>query len=667
MKNIKIYLLSLLLALTLPACNDSFLDRAPKDKLAGDAFWSDEETMKLYVNAMYNEYIWGHDQDPSRPPFGTRSGLVYTDSYSDNAICSRYNNITTWFTDKYTVPTSVSSTGATSGWYWYSMRRINYFLTNYEKASNTPETVRQRYAGEVLFFKAWDYYRRVQIYGDVPWYDTDLNTGSPELYKARDKREVVMGKVLECIDQAIAWLPEPSGSTPAVGRINKDMANHLKSRICLYEGTYRKYHTELGLESTAKTWLEECVKAAQAVVDSKQKYALYNNGDEDTYFKLFAFKGSEVTGVKEAILAKEYNSELGKTNDLTRYYFDNRHMGIAAQKSLVDEYLCADGRPIYSAGSPGSFTPNPLFEGFGKWTELNNRDPRMTQTIMRPGEYISVFDKTTNTYEPAKKGIEFPCLAISSAGNETSGYRFVKHFLPDGKTIDVSTGTQGAIEFRYAETLLNLIEAKAELADLGGAAVTQDDLDLTVNALRQRAGYDFATYPTAKLLVNDNFDDPRLDGIYQDKLGYKLPFLIREIRRERRVEMVLEAQRYWDLMRWKAGPLLTVPMRGILFNDELKSLYDGTHSTLATGVVNSDGYKEWAPKAVDGTSVFTDSEGFLILHAQSTGLPVVQTTPLITTGVAYWNDASSYYFPIPLSETVFPGTECKQTTGWEGK
>lgn len=665
MNSIKIYgkLLALSLMVTsMTACNDEFLDRAPKDKLVSDTFWDGEEAMKLYVNTMYKNNIWGHHEDPARPPFAQRgSHLVYaTEMFSDNAASTRYNtsaSLPTWHTDKYTVPTSVSST---HGWYWNEMRRINYFLNNYEKA-NLPDEVKETYAGEVLFFKAWDYYRKVQIFGDVPWYETDLNIDSPELYKARDKRKVVMGKVLECLDQAIEWLPDASGSSPAVDRINKDMANHLKSRICLYEGTYRKYHTELNLQSTAQTWLEECVKASQAIINTGH-YRLYDNGDTDTYFHLFSFKDTEVRNVGEAILAAEYNQELGVNHDFQRYFGQaNNHGGITALKSLVDEYLCADGRPIYSAGSPGAWTNNPLFKGFGKYIELDNRDPRMTQTIMRPGEYHSVWIYTATATDAnidgAKNGVEMPRIA----GMEKSGYRFAKHFLPFGAAIlQGNNGSQSAIEFRYGEVLLNLIEAKAELAELGGTAVTQADLDLTVNALRERGGYDFATYPTAKLTVGDNFADPRLDAIYTEKLGAPLPFLIREIRRERRVEMVLEDLRYWDLMRWKAGPLLTVPMRGILFNDELQSLYNGTHTSAATAVLNPvTGFKERAAKAILNTDVYTDTEGFLIVH------PI---TPNIApqTGILYWDD-THYYWPIPLSELNFPGTELKQTPGWEGK
>lgn len=106
-------------------------------------------------------------------------------------------------------------------------------------------------------------------------------------------------------------------------------------------------------------------------------------------------------------------------------------------------------------------------------------------------------------------------------------------------------GIQAAIEFRYGELLLMYAEAKYEL----NGTLSQADVDLTINALRERAGYDFNKYPTARLIVGNEPTDPRLDKIYAEKLDYKISPLLREIRRERRVEM---ADREPSLRRFDA-------------------------------------------------------------------------------------------------------------------
>ena len=89
---------------------------------------------------------------------------------------------------------------------------------NYTK-SPVADNVKQRYAGEILFFKCLDYFNKVITYGDVPWYETALTTSdTEELYKGRDSRTVVMKHVLDDINQAIQWLPKKT----VVYRVSRD-------------------------------------------------------------------------------------------------------------------------------------------------------------------------------------------------------------------------------------------------------------------------------------------------------------------------------------------------------------------------------------------------------------------------------------------------------------
>jgi hypothetical protein len=99
---------------------------------------------------------------------------------------------------------------------------------------------------------------------------------------------------------------------------------------------------------------------------------------------------------------------------------------------------------------------------------------------------------------------------------------------------------------RYAEVLLNWVEAKAELATLGGQAVTQADIDKTINKLRNRPiapeAVAMGVTKTAALRLEAIPDDPVRDA--------DVPALIWEIRRERRMEFAFEYSRIADLKRW---------------------------------------------------------------------------------------------------------------------
>jgi hypothetical protein len=193
--------------------------------------------------------------------------------------------------------------------------------------------------------------------------------------------------------------------------------------------------------------------------------------------------------------------------------------------------------------------------------------------------------------------------------------------------------------FRYGEALLMLAEAKAELG-----TITNVDLDLTVNALRQRAGFNFTTYPNSKLTLENIPADTRLDNLYQQYVGYVPSPILREIRRERRIELAMEGMRREDLFRWKAGKLIEKPIRGMKFTPEKQALYDGTNISKEKN----------APKAVLNVDVFVDNDGFIIGYPKS---------PNVTNGVVKWDDRY-YYNPIPLQELEL-NKNLTQSPGWQ--
>ena len=632
--NIKKYILALgITSILLPSCNDDFMERYPLDKITDESFWKSETDLKMMLNSLYPLYIIGHQSgwaDSDNYPMGYKgSPLMYGDVYSDN--CVRTGNEFSSLAGELVVPTNSDKS---TGWYWWNLRKVNFFLSHYDKADLSQEK-KNAYAAEAYFFKAWDYYQKVLYFGDVPWLTRDLNVDSEELYAARNPRTEVMDSVLMCINRAVEWLPEKANQE--ADRLNKDQANFLKARICLFEGTFRKYHTELGLQDSANKWLEEAVKACEALLG---KYSLYNVGDE-TYWKMFST--TNLSDNQEVILARNYLEN--KVGHAAQRYFNQNNSNrsaMGATRGLVDEYLCIDGRPIYTGGNEGNFEKNPNFLGYGKWTELENRDPRLTQTICRPGEYVTIYQGGVVDLE--QNGITYPNLTYNASGAAMTGYRVIKHWMGDPEEENRTTnGIQAAIEFRYAELLLMYAEAKYEL----NGTLSQTDVDLTINALRERAGFDFNKYPTAKLTVGQEPAEPRLDKIYADKLDYTVSPLLREIRRERRIELAIENHRYEDLMRWKAGKLLTVPLRGMNFLS-VQDLYDGTHNSKPETAVEVELNK----------TVFVDNDGFIICYPKS---PYKNTIK----GTLPWDDYR-YYWPIPKEELIM-NPNLEQNKGWEDK
>ncbi|MGJ1205152.1 RagB/SusD family nutrient uptake outer membrane protein [Sphingobacterium lactis] len=596
MKIYKLILSGILSAALFSSCNDDFLDTNPDADRSETNFWNSKSDFELYVNTLYPKYLAGFGtgfQAENVDPKGINEAqLVYGDIITDNAVTTNYSRVTN--NDYISYLTDASGKG---GWNWENLRHINYFLNNYKK---TPlaETEYAVYLGEIHFFKAVEYFEKVKLFGDVPWLTKDLQTNSEELFAKRNPREEVMDSVLMVLDKAIAMLPDNANNS---GRINKDMAVFLKSRIGLYEGTYRKYHKGKDFEK----YLGISIAASEQLMSTK-KYDIVTGDKNKVYNNLFAQQ--TYAGNKEIVYWRGYNASLTLGSPFSRYFAqNNRNGGSSATRSLVDDYLCIDGQSI---------STSPLYQGKNTLNlEFQNRDPRLPQTIALPGQYslrtgIGMTGATANPL-PGIKG------SNTANGNlAVTGYRWAKWFYdnPDDWA-RTTNGLQAAPIFRYAEILLNYAEAKAELGQ-----ISQAILDQTINILRKRVEMPVLT-------MGQEPADPRLDAIYNTYVGYAVNPTLREIRRERRIEMAFENTRWDDLVRWKALKLLSMPVEGMKFN---QSDY---------------------PTVKVGADIVLNKEGLILPYAQT--LPNGRT----------FNERM-YLFPIPIEDLVL-NKNLVQNPGWE--
>lgn len=541
------------------------MDRFPTTEISNENFWNSARDMELYCNGLYT-YIKGHGVSYDQSP------LLSGDNKSDNVAPQQYSIIVA---GEHVVPEKTNDTE----WNWNFIRKCNYFLARYDRAS-IEQVQKDRYAAEVQFFKAWDYFEKIKRYGDVPWLSKDLTTGSMELFAPRDSRLQVMDSVLTSIDWAINRLPEKRNAV--TGRINKDVALALKARICLHEGTFRKYHGIAGSEQ----FLQEAVKASQFLMGGNS-YKIHTTGNATLDYRSL-FCTFDLKENPEMIYYKAY--ETGLLGNITSYTVENGN-GMSVTKSLVDAYLCKCGKPISLCKE--HFLGHDSIQG-----EMLNRDLRLTQTVCYPGMELQ-----RGTKKPAIPGSNI------STGNIPTGYQIIKYWVDDpAEYYRVQQGILDAPVFRYAEALLIYAEAKAELGEC-----TQEDLNKSINLLRKRAGM-------PDMVISDLVKDPMSDFP-------SVPVLIDEIRRERRIELALEAFRYDDLMRWKAGKLLEKTVHGMKF---VQSQY---------------------PTVVIGKHISLDNEGFI--------LPYWNILP----NGGKFDEYKHYYFPLPTEELVI-NKKLKQNPGW---
>lgn len=514
------------------------IDQDPQATASKEAVFSSEKGLQLYTASFYNNLPSAGD-------------VVRADNMADYAARTDVPPFLT---------TSGFSAQQSSGWDWVALRNINYFIENCSHPA-VPVAVRQNYIGIARFFRALFYFEKVKRFGNVPWYGATIGiSDSVDLYKKQDPRALVMDSVLADLDFSIANITATDATRSLV---TKYVALAFKSRICLFEGTFRKYHSTddglaKGLGGTANAWLTEAANAAQLVMKDGGFKLNTAGGPDLSYRQLFA---SQLPVVSEIILSNVCDATQKVLNDANWYWTSATYGSrLSFNRTFVNTYLNIDGTP---------FTSKAGYQTMLFADEVKNRDKRLQQTI-RMGNYTRLNGGTPEAAPPV-------------FSYTYTGYQPIKWCLDDVK-LDGGTLNDNSISIiRLAEVLLNYAEAKAEMGTL-----TDADWEATIGALRARAGI------TGGLKTKPVLVDPYLKANYFKNIDDPV---ILEIRRERGIELSWEGLRFPDLIRWKLGELLTMPWNGMYvaeLNKPMDLNGDGANDVLF--------YQGTAPAAIKGVT-----------------------------------------------------------------
>ena len=591
MKKICICLAFVTLALC--SCND-YLDKKLISKIDSEKFFANEEQLQLFANGLYLNM--------------TPDAENLTTGGSTCDYLAR-NTTSPLLEKKFTV-------NQMSGWNigaWKDLFRINYFLEHMDKAACTPEVI-NHYRGIARFWRALFYFDKVKSYGDVPWYNYTIQADdTTSLYKPRDNREMVMDSVLQDINYACDHIMNHAETT-----VTPWMALAMKSRICLFEGTYRKYHTvnpstgEAWKDATApQRFLQESISASEKIINSG-KFKLYNTGKPEADYRHIFQQEAPVR--QEVIWAKEYSAELSSYHNLTQLFVSsgNQSNRWSPTQEFVNTYLNRDG---------SRFTDTSGYETKNFVQNSTNRDCRLAQSMMMPG-----YTKLNNNGEKIETT---PDWSVTM-----TGYQVIKYNM-DGTFYEVTNHSSNAVPvIRYAEILLNEAEAKAEMGQM-----TSQVWNNTIRLLRERAGVNGRIPTTA---------DPYLVSYYDNKVT---DMWLLEIRRERAVELFFEGGglRYDDLMRWKQGEMLT---------KKLGSIYIGAKNTAVD--TNGDGINDLI--VVDKMPA-SRNPNLTYVDLSKTRFYTFKDGRLYVANNNVWED-KKYTHPIPTAARV-KNPNLAQNDGWE--
>ena len=592
-KNIILYSFIALLSGT-AGCSD-MLDEYPLDAISPETYYNNADELRSATNQFYGMFP------------GAASG--YTESA--DVVC--IFNLPAEVQGIRTVPTSGG------GWNWEYLRAVNFYLSHSVRCDDVD--AREHFDGIARFFRAYFYFEKVKRFGEVPWFDRELSSTDPELFRPRDSRDFIMDKILDDLTYAINNISDKKD----LYNVTHWTALALKSRICLFEGTFRKYHGIPGYEK----FLNECATASKLFIDNAP-YAIYQTGAQP-YRDLF----SSMNAIEEeVILARDYDRSQNVMHEANANTLSPTYGRPGMNKKIVNSYLMTNG---------DRFTDQPGYETMQYYDEMQNRDPRLTQTVVGPGYMRINSDK-----------VESPNFSSS-----TTGYQIIK-WVTDASGDGYMGSSNDYILFRAAEVYLNYAEAKAELGTL-----TQDDLKISIKKIRDRVGM-----PNIDMLAANANPDPYLcapETGYRNVTGPNKGVIL-EIRRERTIELCLEGHRYYDIIRWKEGKMFEQPFLGMYFpgltqgsGDNRYDVFDMNDGTVGdTEKVDICIYTGKKPSVKNIRKFYKLGEEFVLTDGDKGNIIChdIEKEP------RQWREDRDYLYPIPTQERLLSNGTLSQNPNW---
>lgn len=316
------------------------------------------------------------------------------------------------------------------------IRKCNNFLEKIDLIT-MDASKKERYIAEARFLRAYDYFLKMQFYGDVPLIKQTI-ANSEEAKLPRDPKSAIVDFILAELGEIADKLPVQN-MRESMGHITSGSAWALKSRVELYEGKY-----------------QDAMASAKKVMDMGV-YELFPD-----YRGLFLIENEGLN--KESVLEVQYVQDV-YPNETWQYILPSLEGGWSDQavtQNLVDNYETLDGKTIDDPTS-GYDTEHPF----------ENRDPRLGKTVLYSGayfngRYFSSIDAASPDYYQLPTGPK-------------TGYNVLKYSQP--VTADLfSNGGNNVMVIRLAEVLLNYAEAAIE------ANMLTDEMYDALDAVRQRAG-----------------------------------------------------------------------------------------------------------------------------------------------------------------------------------
>lgn len=508
------------------------LDYTPGDQMSGQTFWQTEDHARQAAVGMYAAM---------KEPWCF--GMEFTfDMCSDLA-----DGTSPWADVSRGDAFSSNSSGVQNHWqYLYELvHRANTVIRNVAGMPISQQTI-DRVTGEARFLRAMAYFRMLNCWGGVPYYDEtcDINEEFAHLDAPRCTADELRGYILDDLTDAIRKLPV-SWDAADLGRATKGAAYALRGKVYLFN----------------RQWDEAVADFEEIVYNKTNNYGYSLHPDYNDLFRLYNGRHSD-----EMIFSIQSidGNTAGYALDIVSYFGNKSTMRLIAGNRIVPSTTLVD---MYENPDGSQFDWDDVFPGFNAGdsqmrrrlmcvaidqgsAEVTStlgsdttkvmdayrlRDPRLCLNVITPySHYLgtdagsSPMDKQFVLADPTKGGAPMEAMAFIRNSEGWNSY-FWRKWIPTGN-LDGYWGeyTRTPYEFpliRLGDVLLMLAEAYNE----SGAT---DKAVIELNKVRERVGMPGLDSGPAWLAVNGKED------------------MAERIRRERAFELAGEGQRYWDLKRW---------------------------------------------------------------------------------------------------------------------
>lgn len=527
-----VYAAGLIAAFSLMSSSCESLDFTPGDQMSDKTFWQTEDHARQAAVGLYAAM---------KAPWCF--GMEFTfDMCSDIA-----DGTSPWADISRGTSFASNSEGVQNHWqYLYELvHRSNTVIRKVKDMPVSRETI-DRVTGEAKFLRAMAYFRMLNCWGGVPYYDEtcDINEHFASLDAPRSTAEEIRSHVLDDLAEAIEKLPV-AWDAADLGRATKGAAYALRGKVYLFN----------------REWEKAAADFEEIVYNKTNDYGYALHSDYNDLFRLY--NGRHSSEMIFSIQSIDGNTA-GYALDIVSYFGNKSTMRLIAGNRIVPSTTLVD---MYENIDGSQFVWDDVFPGFAEGdsqmrrrcmsvaidqgstcvTDLLEcdttkvmdayrlRDPRLCLNVITPySRYLGTdagstpMEKQFVLADPSKGGAPMEAMAFMRNSEGWNSY-FWRKWIPTGN-LDGYWGEYNRTPYEFP--LIRLGDVILMLAEAYNETGATDKAIAEVNKVRQRVGM------------------PGLDsGPEWLAVGGKEEMAER-IQRERAFELAGEGQRYWDLRRW---------------------------------------------------------------------------------------------------------------------